>query len=205
MNKEVTLSVAIAPNRTAISTVGSSLGCSFSKPEASSCLPDYDKKIQEAKNIGSVDIVLCRAPRKFRAITTDVVSTKVTTDLDGTVIVLVNEGLESEIRIPVNSDMTKAGVVTDEAVAKALKGEDSNIHFSDLEKLTKILNNLNQNEKARLVKVREDIDLALKRIDSAIAENIKKVETYKRELSTSNNSSVLETSANSSVEIKLHE
>ena len=91
MNKEVTLSLAIAPNRTAISSVGSSLGCSFSKPEASSCLVDYDKKIQDAKNIGSVDIVMNRAPRKFRVITTDVVSTKVTTDLDGTVIVLVNE------------------------------------------------------------------------------------------------------------------
>ena len=152
-----------------------------------------------------MDIVLSRAPRKFRAITTDVVSTKITTDLDGTVIVLVNEGTESEIRIPVNADMTKAGVVTDEAVAKALKGEDSNIHFSDLEKLTKILNNLNQNEKARLVKVREDIDLALKRIDSAIAENIKKVETYKRELAVNNNTSVLETGGGSSVEINLHE
>jgi len=204
-NKEVSISVAIGSSRPAISAIGSALGCTYSKPEASSCLPDYDKKIAEAKAIGSVDIVLSRPARKFRAITTDVISTKVTTDLDGTVVILVNEGLDSEIRIPVSSDMSKAGVVTDDAVAKALKGEDTNIHFADLEKLVKILNTLNQNEKTRLIKVREDIELALKRIDSAVAENIKKVETYKRELSIDNAKTVLETGKNSSVEINLHD
>ena len=205
MNKEVTLGVAISSNRPVISTIGSSLGCSYSKPEASSCLPDYDKKIQDAKQLGSVDIVLSRPARKFRAITTDVVSTKITTDLDGTVVVLVNEGLESEIRIPVNSDMTKAGEITDEAVAKALKGEDINIHFTNLEKLVKILNTLNQNEKSRLIKVREDIDLALKRIDSAIAENIKKVETYKRELNVDGMTTVVEDGKGGTVQINLHD
>lgn len=204
MNKEVTINMAIGPNRPFISKVGSTLGCQFSKPEAVSCLPDYEKKIQAAKDNNNIEIVLNRPARKFRAITVDVISTKVTTDLDGTAIILVNEGLDSELRIPISPDMTKAGIVTDDAVAKALKGEDTNIHFSDLEKLVKILNVLNQNEKNRLTRVREDIDLAIKRIDSAIAENVKKVEVYKRELHLDANTSVLE-SHDGTVQINLHE
>lgn len=204
MNKEVSLNVSIGTNRPYISKVGSSLGCSYSKPEASSCLPDYDKKITLAKENG-IDITLSRAARKFRIKTVDVLSTKITQDLDGTVIVLVNEGMgDDELRIPVNSDMTKAGIVTDDAVAKALKGEDSNIHFSDIEKLAKILNTLNQNEKTRLIKIKEDVELAIKRIESAIAENLKKVETYKHELNVDGSKTVLETS-DGTVQINVHD
>lgn len=201
MDKNLTINLAVAPNRPYISKVGSTLGCSYCKPEASSCLPEYEKKIKEAQPI---DITLSRAARKFRIRTIDVLSTKVTTNIDGTVVVLINEGLEGELSIPVNEDMTKAGLVTDDAVAKALKGEDTNIHFTDVEKLAKILNTLNQNEKTRLQKVIEDAQLAIKRIDSAIAENVKKVETYNHELHISGDTSLLETKSGDTVQINLH-
>lgn len=208
MKQEVNINLEIASqvakHRPEIGTVGSCLGAQFSKPQASACLPEYEKTIQEAKDGGNVALTLNRSPRKFRAITVDVISTKVTADIDNTVVILVNEGLDSEIRIPVNSDMTKAGLVTDDAIAKALKGEDTNIHFSDLDKLVKCLNILNQNEIARLTAVAADIEKAKQRIQSAIAENLNKAEKYKRERGASSDTSVLEGSE-SPVTIKLHE
>lgn len=202
--KDVTVNInsQIAAHRRPISEVGSSLGCQFSKPEASVVLKDYEQKIQEAKENGGLGISLSRIPRKLRVVTVDVVSQKITTDIEGQVIILVNEGLDSEIRIPVNDQMTQAGVVTDDAILKALKGEDTNIHFSDIEKLAKTLNIMNQNEKARLEAVKADIELAIQRIDSAIAENNGKVERYKRERGASSTRTVVE-NGSTSVEINL--
>lgn len=204
--KDVTINIntQVAAHRPEISTVGSTLGCQYSKPEASVALKDYEKKIQEAKENGGLGISLSRIPRKLRAITVDVLSTKVTTDIEGNVIILVNEGLEGEIRIPVNDQMTQAGIVTDDAILKALKGEDTNIHFSDIEKLVKTLNIMNQNEKARLEAVKADIELAIQRIDSAIAENAGKVDRYKRERGNNPNQTVIE-NGNSHVQINLHD
>ena len=200
---EVTVNLAIANNRRPISNIGSTLGQQYCKPEASVCLPDYERVIDEAKQNDNLKLTLNRVPRKFRIITTDVISTKVTTDVDGTVVVLVNEGLDSEIRIPVDSNMTHAGVVTDDAVRKALRGEDVNIHFTDIEKLNKQINILNQNEINRLEEVISQATLAKKRLESAKAENEKKVETYKRERGSLVNQTPLENGADAAVQINV--
>lgn len=179
---EININSTIAQHRPEFSAIGSTLGAQYSRPEAKTCLPDYDKKIQTARENGNVDLVINRAPRKFRIITHDVRSAEIATDIDGTVVVFINKGIEgSELRIPVNDDMTKAGIVTDEAIAKALKGEDPNVHFIDVEKLCKHINVLNQNELSRLDTLIKDATDAKKRIESAIAENIKKAEQYKAE------------------------
>lgn len=179
---EININSTIAQHRPEFSAIGSTLGAQYSRPEAKTCLPDYEKKIQTARENGNVDLVINRAPRKFRIITHDVRSAEISTDIDGTVVVFINKGIEgSELRIPVNDDMTKAGVVTDEAVAKALKGEDPNVHFIDVEKLCKHINILNQNELSRLDALIKDATDAKKRIESAIAENVKKAEQYKAE------------------------
>lgn len=179
---EININSTIAQHRPEFSAIGSTLGAQYSRPEAKTCLPDYEKKIQTARENGNVDLVMNRVPRKFRIITHDVRSAEISQDLDGTVVVIINKGIEgSELRIPVNDEMTKAGIVTDEAIAKALKGEDTNVHFIDVEKLCKHINILNQNELSHLDVIIKDATDAKKRIESAIAENVKKAEQYKAE------------------------
>lgn len=198
---EINLNLAIANNRRPLSLVGSTLGAQYAKPEAVSCLPDYDKKIAEAKTSGDLQLVLNRPPRKLRIRTEDIVSAEITADLDGTIVVIINKDKESELRIPVSADMTKAGIVTDDAVRKALKGE-KNLFFNDVKKLTSLLNNLNQNELNRIDSVIADLQLAKKRIESAIAESSKKAEQYEQESGKSSRTSVLE-NGNGSVEINV--
>lgn len=203
MNTNVNLNIAIANNRRPLSIVGSTLGAQYATPEAVICLPDYDKKIAEAKTSGDLTLCLNRPPRKLRSRTEDILSAEVTTDLDGTVIVIINKDRESELRIPVSADMTKAGIVTDDAVRKALKGE-KNIFFNDVKKLASLLNNLNQNEISRINAVIEDLQLAKKRIESAIAENTKKAEQYEQESSNGSRTSVMENGNNAATTININ-
>lgn len=193
MNPEVNINFVstVAQNRRSISAVGSTLGAQYATPKAAEVLKDYQKVIAEAKAGENLKLVLNRPPRKFRAHTEDILSTEIVTDLDGTVVVVVNKDRESELRIPVSPDMTHAGVVTDDAVQKALKGE-KNIFFNDVPKLVTLMNNLNQNEIARIDAVMNDLKLAKQRIESTIAENVQKAKQYTAETGTSSHTTPLE-------------
>lgn len=205
--KDVNIDVAIASHSREVSKVGATLGAPYCRPEASTCLPEYEKKIKAAHENDDLDLVLNRNVRKFRVITVTVRNVCTEIGLDGSPMIVVNKGIEGEeLHLPINDDLSKAGVVTEDAVRKALKGEDPNIHFVNPQKLTIHINQLNRNELARLQQVQSDIELAIKRLNSAIAENVKKAEEYERIYATINNPTKIEgVGSGANVEIHVHD
>lgn len=171
----------IAQNRKRISLVGATLGTQYFKAEARSCDNNFEEKAQQVKAGGNVDFILNRVPRRFRMTGHEILSTEIVSDAVGATKVVLNSHDENaSVSIPVGVNMEKIGIVTDDAIGKALKG-DKNTFFADPEKLCTLVNQYNYDERARLVAVREFADKAIQQIDSAIQENLKKKDTYKQE------------------------
>lgn len=180
--KEVTINVG--PIRKPASILGSTLGTSFFKAEARASILDFEKKKLEIEQAGNVDLFITRNPRRFRMTDHDVVSVAIRQDATGAQKIVLNEELDSKVSIAVAPGMEKIGVVTDNALAKALKG-DKSIIFANAKKLANELNTLNLDEKNRLIALQGIINNAIKQIDSAIAENNKKANDYYNELVSS--------------------
>lgn len=172
----------VAQNRKRISIIGANLGTQYFKAEARSCDNAYDDKVQQVKAGGNIEFVLNRVPRRFRMTGHEVISTEIVSDAVGaTKVVLNGHDDNSCVSIPVGTNMEKIGTVTDDAINKALKG-DKNIIFADPKKLCAQINQLNADEKARLVAIKKEIEVAIQRIDSAIEENTKKLQVYSQEM-----------------------
>lgn len=180
MANTINLSV-VAQNRKRISVVGATLGTQYFKTEARSCDNTFEEKAQQVKANGNVDFILNRVPRRFRMTGHEILSTEIVSDAVGATKVVLNGHDENAcVSIPVGANMEKIGTVTDDAIGKALKG-DKNIIFADPKKLCAMVNQLNQDERARLVAQRDFIDRCIQQIDSAITENAKKEQTYTQE------------------------
>lgn len=185
MTNDIQIDLQIAQNRKPISVIGSTLGAQYAVPEAKSCneFKDYTSRQQEVRNGNNIDFCLNRAPRKVRMLTHDIRAHAIEQNpIDQTLEIVINGGHPGELRIPVGPNLETAGVVTDDAIGRALRGEDPNIFFSDQKKLATIINNSNRNEIARLKRLRDQIDKAMADIESTIAQNEKKAELYAREM-----------------------
>lgn len=176
-------------NRKAISVVGGALGTQYFKASARAAWPDFDKEAAAVKAGGDADLILNRTPRRYRLRGTDVYSMQIGTDGSGSTVVFINKDSEDELVIPISADMTHAGIVTEDAVGKALRG-DSSIFFQDPKKLAKTLNNYNLAEKQKLEGLRKKIDRMITALDSTIKENEQKAEKFITELTSSNSDSI---------------
>ena len=176
-------------NRKAISVVGSALGTQYFKASAREGWQDFDKEAAAVKAGGNSDFILNRTPRRYRLRGTDVYSMQIGTDGSGSTVVFINKDSEDELVIPISADMTHAGIVTEDAVGKALRG-DSSIFFQDPMKLAKTLNNYNLGEKKRLENLVKKLQRIITAIDSTIKENEQKATKFMSELSSSNNDSI---------------
>lgn len=171
----------VADFRKPISLVGSSLGTCFFKAEARAGIPDFEQKALAVKQNGNVQFCLNRTPNRYRVTDHDIVAVQVGTDATGAPKVFINKDTDSEVSIPVMPGMEKLGVVTEDALAKALRG-DGNIIFSDVEKLVQQVNTLNMDEKTRLEGLRTEIDKCIAQLVSTIDQNKKKAQDYKAQL-----------------------
>lgn len=183
MENNVNVSV-IATNRKPLSIIGSNLGTQYFKAESRACHLNYDADRLKVEQGGNVELILNRSPRRYRLTGHDVTSVMIANDATGTTKCYLNKDTESEVSIPVTAGMEKIGVVTEGALGKALRG-DTNMIFSDPKKLAAHLNQFNNDEKGRLMAIRDGIDKMIRQLESAIAENIKKADQYCSEIVSS--------------------
>lgn len=185
MNEPKVNVAIVAANRKPISMIGSSLGTQFFQAEARASIPEFEKLKLTVEQNNNVDFCLNRTPRRYRMTGHDILGANVVEDAIGTTKVVLNQGLDSQVSIPVVAGMERIGIVTEDALGKALRvkpGEPNNYIFSDAKKLAMQLNQYNLDEKARLTKMVEVLTKCISQLDSAIAENNKKADQYQNEI-----------------------
>lgn len=172
----------VASNRKPISMLGSFLGCMFYQAEARASFPDFDKKKLEVEHAGNIELITNRDVRRYRITGHEILSASIGTDAAGASNVYFNRGVEgSEVAVPVAPGMEQIGKVTDDALGRSLRG-DKSVIFANPAKLAQSVNALNTAEKNRVLAMIADLQKCVQSIDSAIAENMKKVEEYERQL-----------------------
>lgn len=179
--EKVDLSKVTAENRPTLRTIGGTLGTKFFKAEARACILNFEERKLEVERNNNNELCLNRTPRRFLVKGHDIKGINMITDALGSPKVVLNMNTDEEVSIPMSMDGNAFKNVTEDALGKALRG-DKNIIFSDALKLAEQVNLLNYDEKERLVKHAEEIRKSIQQLDSAIAENNKKVDTYLKEL-----------------------
>lgn len=174
----------IASNRKPISIVGSNLGGQYFNTSAREAWPNYAEEKLNVEKGNNVELILNRSPRRYRMKGYDITSVIIAKDATGADKVFINKDQESEVSIPIAAGMEKVGFVTDDAIARALRGDKSMI-FANAEKLAQQLNNYNMDEIHRLKAIIDRCNRMIQQIESSVAENNKKVNDYKRELLSS--------------------
>lgn len=174
----------IASNRKPISIVGSNLGGQYFNASAREAWPNYAEEKLNVEKGNNVELILNRSPRRYRMKGYDITSVIIAKDATGADKVFINKDQESEVSIPIAAGMEKVGFVTDDAIARALRGDKSMI-FANAEKLAQQLNNYNMDEIHRLKAIIDRCNRMIQQIESSVAENNKKVNDYKRELLSS--------------------
>jgi hypothetical protein len=174
----------IASNRKPISIVGSNLGGQYFNASAREAWPNYAEEKLNVEKGNNVELILNRSPRRYRMKGYDITSVIIAKDATGADKVFINKDQESEVSIPIAAGMEKIGFVTDDAIARALRGDKSMI-FANAEKLAQQLNNYNMDEIHRLKAIIDRCNRMIQQIESSVAENNKKVNDYKRELLSS--------------------
>ena len=142
---------------------------------------DVDKTFEERKNQiltnpTSPELYYNRSPRVIVVLDHSVVSQNFKNDLEGTRMVVFNEGSADEAQATVVSGGATFGQATDEAMKDALRGQTR--IFADGIKICTKANALNNSELERVIAERDRLDRIIDSIKSAIASNKKKVEEY---------------------------
>lgn len=176
----------VANNRKSLSIVGANFGCQYYRPEARQNATNFDEVKRNVEQAGNIDLITNRATKRYLVKGFDVTSIQLGTDISGSPVVYINKGDQaSEVAMAISSDLSKVGRVTEDAVNKALRGEQG-IIFSDVEKLVKQCNIANQAEIERIEKLKADLDKEAQSLQSAIANNLEKYKKYIREMNESN-------------------
>lgn len=183
MEKNVN-SAIVSQNRKPISMIGANLGTMYFQAEARASWPNFVEDQHHVHANNDIEFILNRTPRRYRMTGHDITSVAIGIDGTGATKVFLNKDAEDEVSIPVGAGMEKIGVVSEDAIGKALRGDNSMI-FSNAQKLAQQLNVYNQDEKKRLLDLRAKIDKFINQLDSAIDENTRKAENYIREITSS--------------------
>lgn len=185
---DVNVESKISKNCQMISQFGSRLGTQFYKAEGREVWQGGKEGFENDKkaiaNGDSQAFVLNRSPRKFLIKSHRITGTQIVKDeLTGEVVVLVNPDGKGgyDLCLPITNDLIRTGVVTQEAVAKALKpgGEDN--FFLNADNLVKIINHGNEAEVRNLTELRNRLDKMIQNIQAGIAENKQKAEMANKE------------------------
>ena len=188
-NNQIDINVEnkISKNCQMISQFGSRLGTQFYKPECREVWQGGKEGVEnDNKAIACGDsqgFILNRSPRKLLVKSHRIVCTQIVKDeLTNEVVILVKPDGKGgyDLSLPITDDLVRAGVVTQDAVARALKGEDG-IFFLNAESLTKVLNHANEAEVRNLTDLRNRIDKMIQNIQAGIAENKQKADSANKE------------------------
>lgn len=188
-NNQIDINVEskISKNCQMISQFGSRLGTQFYKPECREVWQGGKEGFENDKKAiacgDSQGFILNRSPRKLLVKSHRIVCTQIVKDeLTNEVVILVNPDGKGgyDLSLPITDDLVRAGVVTQEAVARALKGEEG-MFFLNAESLTKVLNHANEAEVRNLTDLRNRIDKMIQNIQAGIAENKQKADSANKE------------------------
>lgn len=175
----------IASNRCNLSTIGKQFGCQYYRPEARQNTLNFEGLKRDIEMNGNKDLILNRSIQRFRVLGYDVQSIQIGEDISGAPVVIINKDLPSSVVMPISPDLSFVGKVTDDAIGKALRGDNS-IIFSDVKALVSAANIANNSELTRIDNLIEDLKKDKQAILAAIDENNKKVEAYVREFGEPN-------------------
>lgn len=184
MNTKVNPQV-IASNRYNLSTIGKQFGCQYYRPEARQNTLNFEELKRDIEMNGNKDLILNRSIQRFRVLGYDVQSLQIGEDISGAPVVIINKDLPSSVVMPISPDLSSVGKVTDDAIGKTLRGDNS-IIFSDVKALVSAANVANNSELTRIDNLIEDLKKDKQAILAAIDENNKKVEAYIREFGEPN-------------------
>lgn len=174
---------ALSGNRNPISMMGQNLGKQFFTTEVRDCWPNFEKEKNDIQMNNDKSLITNRSPRRYRMNAKDIVGIIIDTDINNNPVLKINptkDGL-ADVIIPISSEMKDYGIVTEEEVKEALKNNTEGISakaFKDPKKLIQFLNALNEGEIECLKALREKICKMEQSIQSAIADNNKKVNDY---------------------------
>lgn len=174
----------IRNNRKALSFVGRNFGFQYYRPEARANVLEFEKKKRDVEANGNLDLITNRATNRYVVKGFDTESIEVGTDVTGNPVVIINKDLDSEVMLPISPDLSKVGVVSEDAIGRAIRGE-KNIIFSDVEKLVAAANNANRLEINRIDSLINALNREKKSLNSAISDNEKKRDDYLHELQES--------------------
>lgn len=184
---DVNVESKISQNCQMIGQVGSRLGSQFYKTESREVWQGGKEGFENDKkaiaNGETRAFILNRSPRKYLAKSYRITGTQIVRDeIAGEVVILINPDGKGgyDLCLPITKDLVRAGVVTQETVTKALKGED-NSFFLNADSLVKILNHANEAEVRNLTDLRNRIDKMIQNIQSGISENKQKAELANKE------------------------
>ena len=174
---------AISNNRKSLGVIGASLGGQFHQVDAKPSILDFSAESARIASEGNVELYFNRSPKRFRMLSHDVVNIGTKADVTGQPVVYINQDANglAEVQIPFSNDMKDFAAINDDALKEAIKGDKTKI-FADPEKLALQLNSINHKEIKNIERLEKALASMKKGIEDTIAENNRKVITYKREL-----------------------
>ena len=184
----------VAANRRALNNVGKSFGGQFFRANREETNLRQAEDVINSENNNNLDLVTNRSPFRYKIVGTDIVAVEVGEDAEGASQVYINRGRKKQVGdkvfsqeaiIPVTGDMRLDSDASDDTIlAEALKGDKSKI-FADPDQLVEKLNNLNDNEVARLDKLIQKMQQWRKMIIDTKNSNIDKARKYRAERTAS--------------------
>lgn len=193
MNNAIDINVQtkVAQNRQLISQFGKNLGTQFYKVESreiwSGGKEGFEKDKKAISDGTDKGFILNRSPKKFLLKSYEILCTLVVKDeITQEVGVAINPDGKGnyDLFLPINNDILKAGSVTAENVAAALRGEKQEF-FLNAKVLVDLINRANQQELNNLKALRESISKMEQNLIGAINENRKKAEEATKEWTNS--------------------
>lgn len=179
MESNVNMTV-VEKNRKQISSLGCLLGGKYFTIGCVESYPDFTKRKIDNDSNGSLDFMPNRTPRRFVVRNYDVIGQTIKTGADGSTTVVFNPGLDTEAKAAVIAGNTPFGVPTEEAVQEALSGQKH--IFANGEELTKIANEYNQNEIARLNAFIKELTKMRDGLISTIKNNSDQAKAYTQQI-----------------------
>lgn len=186
--KKVDIKALMEHNRPELNAFGgASFGSKYFKTEARAAILNFDELKHNVESNGNVDFMLNRTPLRIKVKDFDIQAIALKNDAQGAAQLVINGDLDGEVRIPFGYHNEKPAFskVTDDALGKALRGDNS-IIFSDAKKLVEQVNALNVAEKQRLLKHIDELKKYIQGIDNAINENNQKSNEYYKQLLRTN-------------------
>jgi len=191
MDKEININLTtVAQNRQLISQMGANLGTQYFAVESKDIWQGgsegFEKDKREITQGVKNGFILNRSPRKINLKSKDIVCVCVDRDADlanpdseGDMVIKINPRPDgtADVVLPIESASLRAGTVTADVIAKALKGDEKNF-FLNPKLVVAIVNEHNNKEVTRLKEIRSRIDSMIQNMQSAIATNNQKAQGY---------------------------